>query len=169
MGWSPKKQTSVQEVSTANQGVSSRPALDVANYFIHRSGYSKTHLQIQKLTYMAHGYALAILDKPLFNDRVEAWYYGPVMPAVCEKFEDWENNPIGRVSGDISVEFDAREKKLLDTVFRNFGHFCGFYLVQLTHKDSKRETPWQQCYRKGERKVIPDVITKAYYAQVIAQ
>ena len=37
-----------------------RSALDVANYFVEYSDYTKTHLQIQKLTYISHGYMLAI-------------------------------------------------------------------------------------------------------------
>ena len=47
-------------------------ALDVANHFIEYSGYTKTNLQVSKLTYISHGYTLAIHDEPLIAEVVDA-------------------------------------------------------------------------------------------------
>lgn len=164
-----RKQHPMQKAQNPNG--SGRPALDVADFFIHRCGYIKTHLQIQKLAYIAHGHMLAIHGKPLFKDRVEAWDLGPVIPAVYKEFKKWGHTPIGRVSGKSSmVQFDPAEESILESIFRSYSQYCGYFLVQLTHgdKNKERKTPWKECYVKGGNNVIPDSVTKAYYGEIIA-
>ena len=39
-----------------------------------------TNLKLQKFAYFAQGWALARLDHPLFNEEIQAWTYGPVIP-----------------------------------------------------------------------------------------
>ena len=60
---------------------------DVAQYFLAKSdedaGDLMSNLKLQKLVYYAQGFALALFDKPLFSERIEAWIHGPVYPAVC--------------------------------------------------------------------------------------
>ena len=52
----------------------------VANSLIaiaNRHDQSMSIMRLLKLAYMAHGWALAIIDEPLVNDYVQAWRYGP--------------------------------------------------------------------------------------------
>lgn len=69
-----------------------RSALTAANRILQHAGeqgMSLTPLQLMKLTYMSHGWALGILGRPLFNDRVEAWKYGPVIPTLYHKTKEY--------------------------------------------------------------------------------
>ena len=53
-------------------------ALVVANYFIDKAkaeGVSLTPMKLQKLIYMAHGWHLALYDKPLIDEQFQAWDY----------------------------------------------------------------------------------------------
>lgn len=36
-------------------------------------------MQVNKLSYLSYGFVLAIKNEKLFNDKVEAWRYGPVI------------------------------------------------------------------------------------------
>ncbi len=139
-----------------------RSALDVANYYIENSDYTKTNLQIIKLTYIAHGHMLAMCDEPLIIDDVEAWKHGPVIPTIYHKFKQWQLSPIGKISYSPDP-FVKKEKEVLDTVFAYYGRYCGYYLSQITHEDSYSPTPWKQCYVPGRNAIIPDEVTKAYY------
>lgn len=47
-----------------------------------KSGWTLTHLQMQKLLYMAHMYYLGMRGKPLVYGNFEAWAYGPVHPEL---------------------------------------------------------------------------------------
>ena len=52
-------------------------AQDIADYllaFVNRDeGELLSNLKLQKLLYYAQGFYLALYDKPLFEDRIEAW------------------------------------------------------------------------------------------------
>ena len=53
----------------------------VANEFIRLAKAdckSFTPSQLMKLAYIAHGWMLALYQRPLITDRIEAWKYGPV-------------------------------------------------------------------------------------------
>ena len=164
-----KAQALGQESQSISPLKSKRSAVDVANFFIEHSGYTNTHLQIQKLTYIAHGHSLALRNKALFKDRVEAWDHGPVIPSIYKTFKKWGLNPIGDTSGPISMQFDSEEFVLLDAVFENYGRYCGYYLSQLTHDEGKGQTPWDKNYIEGGNVVIPDQDTKAYYDRMHAK
>lgn len=144
-----------------------RPALDVANHFIEYSGYTKTNLQILKMTYIAHGHSLAILDRPLISDVVEAWEHGPVIPKIYNKYKKYKSDLIGSISHR-PRPFDREEREILDAVFGLYGKYCGYYLSQITHENGELETPWKKCYVPGMNMRIPDDITKEYYKVIIS-
>jgi uncharacterized phage-associated protein len=47
-----------------------------------------------KLVYYAQGFALALLDRPLFPQHIEAWIYGPVVPALYREYKSYEADTI---------------------------------------------------------------------------
>ena len=75
-------------------------ALSVANYFLelaHKENRPIHLLGLVKRVYIAHGFSLAMLDKPLIDPRfdpVEAWKYGPVIPSVYHSFKQYKASPI---------------------------------------------------------------------------
>lgn len=143
-----------------------RPAIEVANWFVEYSGYTKTPMQIQKLTYIAHGYMLGIHGVPLVRDQAEAWERGPVFSDVYHKFKRWKFNPIGARTYS-PAPFTTKQQEVMENVFASYGRFCGYYLSDITHNNSETTTPWRQCYVEGVRHApISDDITKEYYRQL---
>src|SRR5690242_19451838 len=67
-------------------------------------------MQVIKLVYLAHGWYLAITGRPLLDERVQAWRFGPVVPSIYHEFKKYGNGPI---------EDPARTTKLI----RNNGGF----------------------------------------------
>ena len=65
-------------------GQSTLSCYDVAQYFLAKAdedaGDLMSNLKLQKLVYYAQGFALVLLEKPLFPERIEAWIHGPVVP-----------------------------------------------------------------------------------------
>ena len=50
----------------------------IANALISRHGVNTlTPLQVQKLTYLCHGWTLGLYSQPLSRQQVEAWRWGP--------------------------------------------------------------------------------------------
>ena len=57
----------------------------IANYFIENTK-SIDNLRLNKFVYIAYGLALVYKERELFKDRIEAWEYGPVIPAIYHEF-----------------------------------------------------------------------------------
>ena len=158
-------------------------ALAIANYFIdlaHSDDKPIRPLKLMKLVYIAHGYILALLDKPTDGsklEKVEAWQYGPVFPSVYYSFKQYGGNPIDEkttiwdfdklTSGEDCFHTPTliceEEKKVCEFVWRNYGKFSDSELVSKLHMDG---TPWKECYKQGMNVVIPDKATKRYYTLV---
>lgn len=153
-------------------------ALSIANEMVAISLKKKqpiTMLKLMKLTYIAHGFILAILDKPtdgLKLDKVEAWMLGPVFPTVYYAFRNYGKNDITTMATDLDFEgatvfdivtprlTDPAELHVCDWVFKAFGGFSAKQLVGLLHKPN---TPWSVVYQYGMNNLIPDYVTKKYY------
>ena len=73
------------QILPRTNGLMTTSARAVANELIElakQEGRAFTPLQLLKLVYIAHGWMLGLRQKPLIRDRIEAWKYGPVIPAL---------------------------------------------------------------------------------------
>lgn len=124
-------------------------ATDVADFLVRRAieedgGDLLTNLKLQKLLYYAQGCHLAIFDKPLFEESIEAWEHGPVVPEVYHQFKACGRRPIEDTFGDdVSLSDEAAE--FLNVVLEKFGQYSASRLVGMTHQ----EEPWLSHYESG--------------------
>ena len=156
------------------------PAM-VADYFIARTGGRLTPLQVIKLTYIAHGYSLALLNEPLIEETVEAWKYGPVVPSLYHAAKKYGGGKItellycgvptnDRESVEGAIDFieghvSDEQKEVLDGVLDTYGKFTGFELTKMTHL---QDTPWKRFYRpRSYGQKIPNQTIKEYYREIV--
>jgi len=150
----------------------------VANFFLDKGeeiGSPITMLKLIKICYVAHGWMLALEDKPLINETVEAWQYGPVIPSLYHEFKRFQKSPItGRAKdfhfGSLETvipqlpEEETETKAILEKVWDVYKNTSGNSLISLTHADG---TPWKECYKKGTLSTpIPNDLIKQYYKKV---
>jgi len=116
--------------------------------YIFEKGHEVTPLALQKMLYFIQGVALAILNKPLFEEDCQAWAHGPVYKSVYEIFKSFKYNPIDDIRFNILKNrfqmLTADEKKIIDLVMDTFGIYSGKTLEKITHN----ETPWTRA-REG--------------------
>ena len=162
------------------------PAAAVANEFLalaKAEGKVLTPMKLQKLVYFAHGWCLALTGKPLIREHVEAWRYGPVIPAIYHEFKEAGNGPISSEAIDLVNEggkmcFKAASlddypdddertnaRQIIARVFALYDKYTASQLSNSTHADG---TPWQQVYRDGERKLLISNDTIKTYFQGLA-
>ena len=110
--------------------------------FSHEHGDLITNLKMQKLIYYAQAWHLALYGSPLFDERIEAWVHGPVVPSVYRKYKQWEWRPID--SEPEEEKFDSKTLNHLDEIMDVYGGVSAYDLEKLTHQ----EAPWQNA-RKG--------------------
>lgn len=147
--------------------------LDVAKYILSKLK-SSTHLKLQKLTYLAFAEYLVKENEILFDDKIFAFQYGPVVESVYEQFKRRRSIDINELD-DFSTSRDLYEsdasrilysyqgsKKIsvIDLTIDKYSVLSASELVDLTHK---KGTPWEKIY-KGERyKEIPLEYIKKYH------
>jgi uncharacterized phage-associated protein len=116
-------------------------ALQIARYFINKGLSEKdtaklTQLKLQKILYYAQGWHLANYDKPLFEDPIEAWKYGPAIRSIYQEFKDSGNSTL-----DVPIEeweikkIDPDTKKFLDDVWEVYKKYSGSDLITTTHSE----------------------------------
>jgi uncharacterized phage-associated protein len=108
------------------------------------AGELLTNMKLQKLLYYAQGCHLAVFGEPLFDDAIEAWTYGPVVPTVYQTYKVCGRQPIEMPAGDANaVNRDLAD--FLSVIAETFGQFSALALMKMTHK----EAPWASAYQSG--------------------
>lgn len=147
--------------------MSSHDAKAVAVYFLklaETAGRGLTPMHVLKLVYIAHGWMLAIHNQPLFRNRVEAWEYGPVIPALYQAVKRFG-------AGEIDEPIDARvekftedERAVMDRVSEVYGGLGAFQLSALTHRQG---TPWYSVWHeqggRGVKQPISNEAIREHY------
>ena len=117
-------------------------AIDIAKKILYKAtndekGELVSNLKLQKLLYYMQGYHLAVFNKPLFNEEIEAWMYGPVVPNVYNEYSRFGNKGIECNETPITLSED--EEALFDEVYEVYSQYSAYGLMNLTHK----EKPWE--------------------------
>ncbi len=117
----------------------------IADFFLSKidaeKGDTISPLKLQKLVYYAQAWHYTIFDKPLFEEKIEAWVNGPVIPSLYKRFvASHSKHSIIDVSEiELKIpEFEPKTKELLDEVYNIYGERSASYLENLTHS----EQPW---------------------------
>ncbi|GAB1260789.1 Panacea domain-containing protein [Aurantivibrio plasticivorans] len=144
-------------------------ALSVAEYVLNKgreSDINFTPMQVIKLVYLCHGWMLGLLGRPLIDEEIEAWRYGPVVPSVYHAVKKYRSEPIPLDEKlSIGIEtFDSDEKLIMDQVVNLYKGFNGLQLSQLTHESG---TPWSQIWEEfGQNWTIPNGLITKHFSQL---
>lgn len=122
-----------------------------------------TPMQLLKLVYIAHGWMLGLCSKPLIEDEVQAWQYGPVIPRLYDAVRSYRGEPVTKPFGIKHEDFAGYAKSITEKIFELYNGMNGLALSRLTHAVG---TPWHQVYKPGVfGSVIPDDLIAGYYAR----
>lgn len=128
---------------------------------------SLNEVKLMNLLYMAQGYSLATVDRPLFREDMMAWVFGVKIVSVQKMITD------RRKAFDPFRSFSQREQDSLaivdeddagweavDATYRTFWKWSTSELTELV----KKQTPWLEANRSDDR-VIDQQVQKEYFAQ----
>ena len=159
-----------------------QPALAVANHFLRlarKDGEGISPLKMQKLVYIAHGWYLALHGKPLINERVEAWTWGPVVRPVYRAFKRYGRNAIDDFAEVLDLQEDTKgnfhivneqpqlagmdEQELVEDVWDKYKKYSGIQLANWSHEPG---SPWYNATNQDaveENIIIDDSEIKSYF------
>ena len=138
---------------------------DVASYILSKQG-RMTAIKLQKLVYYAQAWSLVWDEKPLFNDRIEAWASGPVAPTLYKKHKGLFE--VTRIPNGDARKLKNPQKQSVNAVLKYYGGKSSQWLSDLTHS----EDPWRNARKglsPGQRgsQEITQVSMAEYYSSLI--
>ncbi|WP_041417201.1 Panacea domain-containing protein [Serratia plymuthica] len=159
-------------------------AIAVANAFIEKAkklGISDiSPMKIQKLVYFAHAWMLAAEDRPLIDEPVMAWKFGPVIQSIYHEFKGYGSGNITspgtifehdeNANSIIKMRFVAPEipdsdkdaLSIVDAILDVYGDKSAFFLSNLTHEHGSAWQVTSELHHNGCEKgyVIPNEVIK---------
>lgn len=142
----------------------------IANRFLslgREEGRSLTPMQLLKLVYIAHGWMLGLYGRPLIQDEVQAWQYGPVIPTLYNALKHYRGSAVNAPIPDHRpMELTPQQDSIVRQVFDIYGGYTGPSLSNITHRPG---TPWSKIYRPGSFGLaIPQQIIQNHYRDLAA-
>jgi uncharacterized phage-associated protein len=127
---------------------------DLSDFLLVESrerGEILTNLKLQKLLFYAQAWYLALKDRPLFQEDMEAWVHGPVLPSQYHRFKDFQWKPI--LQDIVRPEIGAADvEDHLNEIIDVFGTETAVALELMTH----HEKPWLDA--RGD--LPPDALSR---------
>lgn len=149
----------------------------VANEFLRLAEKEKeeiTNIKLIKMMYVAQGLSLSLCEEELFEEPIQAWQYGPVIPSIYHEFKHFAAKPITKKSIVFDDESEEKKiepkltnqqsKKIVELTWKLYKNISALRLVELTHD---RGTPWSIVYKHGYNEIIPNSLIKKYYDKFI--
>lgn len=130
---------------------------DLADFFISLGNVPEedamTNMRSNKLLYFSQGWFLQRFNRTLFDEPIEAWTYGPVIPSMYRKYHNYGKNVITECSaGFTSDRLSPDELQLLLDVYAKYRGCSTSRLVEMSHEPN---TPWAKIYADNKGGIIP--------------
>lgn len=142
-------------------------AFEIAQYIIFyegQAGRNVNNLRLQKLLYFVQAKYLVEREKPLFEERMEAWNFGPVVLKVYRKYRYY-----GLVSIPCKNEYDnfsiqSDDRKIIDSMLDSCSKYATSTLIDIVHG----QDPWIQAHQSKDRTITPLAIY-SYFIKRVAE
>ena len=141
--------------------------LDVAAYILDEQG-EMTAMKLQKLVYYCQAWSLVWDSEPLFEEPIEAWANGPVVPELFDAHRGKFKVAKGSIRYGDPAALNEVQKETVDAVLGHYGDRSSQWLSELTHA----EGPWREARRNlpaGVRgkEVITNAAMDEYYQSLL--
>ena len=135
--------------NTNNMAISS---LQAAKKVCDLSGWTITHLKLQKMLYIFHLLYLGEKQEPLIKDEeFEAWTFGPVLPRLYDKMKLFKDRQITYIFFDIGLDVKIPELIFLEEKYPELSRKSPWDLVLMTHL---KGGAWEKHFDEDQKSKI---------------
>lgn len=136
--------------------------LAVANWFIAKAddcGQRSTLARLQRLTYFAHCWSLALYHRPLCDEYADAYPWGPVFPSIYRCAKDYGSGTIKSLlvaDLDHSPTVQAHDPRiaLLLKIWDTYNSFNDAHLLKVAREDGG---PWHVTMSRNRGRKHPNI------------
>jgi uncharacterized phage-associated protein len=143
--------------------------IDIANKVVANTdinqGETISNLKLQKMLYYLQGFFIAVFDKKLFEESIEAWQYGPVVREAYFHYKDFGQTAIVLDEDIEIIELLPQENELFEEVMQEYGQFSAIKLMNMTHE----ELPWKKTFNENPQGEISFELLKEYFKTQIIE
>lgn len=151
--------------------------MDVARYIINYSNEHQqmiTNLKLQKILYFVQADFLVNKDEPCFEESIEAWDFGPVVPDVYHEYKKYGSRALPSIKEYIDFRgniwdskvrnYDkniicVKDREMINEMVDSCSEYSAGALVEITHN----QAPWLEAYRSGWNNVIENDNIKKFF------
>lgn len=135
--------------------------LAIANAFIdaakkHCKNKKLTHVHLHKLVLISQGFALALLDRPMYRNQTEAWRHGPIIPDLYHALKHQNATYVKKINTDEFVNETSPESDIIQIIAEAFGDTDELELSSMIYQE---KTPWAAAHKNGDI-IIDNELTK---------
>ena len=123
----------------------------IANYFIKQANKENvvlTKLKLMKLVYISYAWYLYYTNEDLFDEKIEAWQYGEVVPSLEKKYKYYKKERITQIDG--IVPNTDEDGDLADTVIGVWYLYKNQDVEDIINTLHEKDSPWFQVYKADE-------------------
>ncbi len=143
--------------------MSNTTVFDVAKFILDKQGIMSA-MKLHKLVYYAQAWSLAWDDKPLFDNRIEAWANGPVVRDLYNKHQGKYQAAVSDVEPFACSSLSTEQQETIEAVLEAYGEKSAQWLSDQTHT----EAPWLKARKglsdneRGEQEITLDSMLEYY-------
>ncbi len=141
---------------------------DAAHYILSRlSDKSCTTMKLHKLLYYCQAWSMVWTEKPIFNEKIEAWSSGPVVKDLFYFHKGSYSIHYSDITNGNEKLLSYDQKGVIDDVINFYGDKDPQWLIDLTHS----EDPWIAARKglssneRGNREITLDSM-QVYYSSL---
>lgn len=134
----------------------------IARYVIHRCSQNRrpiSNLKLQKILYFIQAEFLVAMNKLCFEDDIEAWSSGPVVPAVYFEYRIYGGTNLPDQGDDGFETIAEKDKNHLNAVISGATKYSASQLAEITHN----QRPWKDAYKR-KSEIIEKAEIREYFA-----
>ncbi len=159
----------------------------VANAFLdigRKIGTEISPMKLQKLVFFAHAWMLALAGRPLINENVKAWKFGPVINSVYDEFKNFGSKPITSLGTELVIDDgsinngcfsdsfsyiipmipknDEVASAVINAVWDTYGGMSALRLSDLTHQAGSAWSVARGQHQDGQARnfIIPNEVIR---------
>lgn len=121
-------------------------AEEIAAYVIKTTEWM-SNFKLQSVLYFVQAEFLVVKGRPCFDDPIEAWGFGPVIPTVYRQYAIYSGMMILRAKAPMP-HLTKEDRELIDGIVKECEKYGTTELISITTK----QAPWQNAYRNFERR-----------------
>lgn len=134
----------------------------IARYVIHYCSQNRrpiSNLKLQKILYFIQAEFLVAMNKPCFEDDIEAWSSGPVAPAVYSEYRIYGDTNLPDQGNDGFEVIAEKDRERLNAIISDATKYSALQLAEITHN----QRPWKDAYKR-KSKIIEKAKIRKYFA-----